>query len=273
MTTPQDPGGDSPQDPSDPQNPYGPPPPDPAAPPAGPTPVYGDQPAAPAVPPAPSPYGQPPAPAYPQQPPPVGYGPPVPGQQPYPVGTEPEPSKGLAIGALITSFLGCTCVGALAAIVMSIVVLRRGKDGRNHGKGMAIAALIISVLSLLVGIALAALIAYAASVPTVDDLKTGKCFNADGLVGSSSANLSDIDVVSCSDSHDAEVFATGTLTDDQVDSFDSTLCDDDAGAMAEVFVPPLTYNALADADAGSGDRYACYAYNEDGTSLKGKIGS
>ena len=179
MTTPQNPGdGETPQDPSDPQNPYGTPPPppsDPGAPstppPSGPppstpppaspppsdpgpptTPIpsappgapatpppYGEQPATPAPPPA-APYGQPSAPGQPAYGAP-GYGAPMPGPA--------EPGKGMAITALILSILGCTCIGALIAIPLAIVVLVRSRSGQNHGKGLAIAALIISVISLI----------------------------------------------------------------------------------------------------------------------------
>ena len=65
----------------------------------------------------------------------------------------------MAITALILSILGCTCIGALVAIPLAIVVLVRGRDGRNHGKGLAIAALIISVLSL-IGVAIGGYFVY-----------------------------------------------------------------------------------------------------------------
>ncbi len=53
----------------------------------------------------------------------------------------------MAIGALIASILGCTCIGVLVAVPLAIVVLVRSRGGQNHGKGLAIAALVISLLS------------------------------------------------------------------------------------------------------------------------------
>ena len=92
-----------------------------------------------------------------------------------------EPSKGMAITALILSILGCTCIGALVAIPLAIVVLVRSKDGRNHGKGLAIAAMIISVISLIsVAIGGYFLYDYAKDLKDVDDLKAGRLHHRQG---------------------------------------------------------------------------------------------
>jgi len=187
-----------------------------------------------------------------------------------------EASKGTAIAALIVAFFGCTCIGAIVSIILSIVVLRRGRDGRNHGKGLAIAAIIISLISLIIGLAAAAGIGYLSSTLTgVDDLKTGQCLTADGLTDQSSDGVSNIKIVSCSKSHDAEVLATGRLTKDEVDNFNDSVCVDpiQAAGKADLIVPPLTFNGLSGSDPKSGDKFVCVAYNTDGSKLTSKLGS
>lgn len=279
MSTPQNPDdGNTPQDPSNPQNPYGPGPTTPPPPPPTPQDPTYPPPATP-IPAAPSPYGDPyPQPA-PTPPPPYGQpaAQPVPGQPYLPPGAPPqaEAGKGMAITALVISFFGCTCLGAIVSIILSIVVLLRGKDGRNHGKGLAIAAIVVSVLSLIAGLAIAGIIAYAASTfETVDDLKVGQCFNADGLNDSSSGGVTNVNTVSCSSSHDAEVLATGTLTKDEVSNFNSTACDQailDAGKQG-LIVPPITYTGLSDNNPDVGDKFVCIAYSQDGSKLTSKLG-
>ena len=292
MTTPQNPGdGDTPQDPSDPQNPYGTPPPppsDPGAPstppPSGPptTPIPpapapgGDPsvpPAAPAMPPAAPPYGQPGAPVQPAYAAP-GYGGPMPGPT--------EPSKGMAITALVLSILGCTCIGALVAIPLAIVVLVRGRDGRNHGKGFAIAALIISVVSL-IGLAIGGylLYDYAKEFKDVDSLKAGDCITAKGLTDESETGVTQIRSVGCSDRHDGEVLSTGSLTSEEADSYGETSPVDvctpsvtEAGSADLLADPELVVIALTqDSSPASGDKLVCVIANSDGSKLTSKLGS
>jgi uncharacterized protein DUF4190 len=305
MSTPQNPGGDAPQDP---QNPYGsPPPPPPSTPPSTPppstppsTPPPSDPAAPPAdpsapvtpVPPAP-PYGTPAAPAEPAPPPVYGqpaygqpaYGQPAygqpggPGQPPFTQYAAPQPEqagKGMAIAALVVSFFGCTCIGALVAIPLAIVVLVRGKDGRNHGKGLAIAALIISILSLLAGIGLAVAVNYVGQFKDVNDLKTGQCITAKGLTDDDAESVTEIKTVSCSSKHDGEILTTQKLTADEAASYgDTDLCGPalEAAGKSELVTEDITVTALAAADPSKGDNVACVAYHADGSKLTGKLGS
>jgi hypothetical protein len=318
MSTPQNPGdGDTPQDPSDPQNPYGTPPPPPPPPPSDPgapstpppstpppapptepappsTPIpaapapygdpsvppgapaapppYGEQPTVSAVPPAAPPYGQPGAPGQPEYAPP-GYSP-MPGPA--------EPSKGMAITALILSILGCTCIGALVAIPLAIIVLVRSKDGRNHGKGLAIAALIISVISL-VGAAIGTyfLYDYAKDFKNVDDLKAGQCITAKGLTDESQTGVTQIKSVGCSSRHDGEVLSTSSLTAAEADSYGETspvaICTPSVTAAGSVDLltdPELVLIALtSDSSPASGDKLVCVIANADGSKLTSKLGS
>ena len=314
MSTPQNPGdGETPQDPSDPQNPYGAPPPppsstppppttpppstpipaaptpgtDPAAAPGAPAPPpYGEQPAAPAVPPAAPPYGQAgvrsaglrrrqPAYGAPAQP---AYG--APGYSPMP--GPAEPGKGMAITALILSILGCTCIGALVAIPLAIVVLVRSRDGRNHGKGLAIAALIISVVSL-VAVAIGGyyLYDYAKDFKTVDDLKAGQCITADGLTDEGETGVTQIKTAGCSSKHDGEVLSTASLTADEASSYGDTspvaICSPSvtaAGSGDLLADPALVLIALTqDSSPSSGDKLVCVIANADGSDLTSKLGS
>jgi Domain of unknown function (DUF4190) len=311
MTTPQDPGGTpddsaAPQDPADPQNPYGtPPPPPPNVPPADPTPpVTPPSTAIPPVPQAPPPYGAttPPYgdPSTPTAPPPYGdpstptappaygqpafpaYGTPTYGAPAYGAPTADEPGKGMAIAALISSLLGCTCIGALVAIPLAIVVLVRSRDGRNHGKGLAIAALIISALYL-IGLVIGgyALYDYAKDFKNVDDLKAGQCITADGLTDDTSTGVTQIKSVSCSARHDGEVLATSQLTADEAAAFgDSSALDlctppvTAAGSVDLLANPDLLLVALTqEASPASGDKLVCVVTNADGSKLTDKLGS
>lgn len=274
--------------PSDPGQPTGQPT---SEPPADPTPPTT---AIPAVTPpaaAPPPYGQPdpgqqppvaqpgyPQPGYPQP----GYprtGP-MPGQ--YAPPGSGEPGKGMAIGALIASILGCTCLGILVAVPLAIVVLVRGRDGRNHGKGLAIAALVLSVLWLIGGsIGGYFLYDYAKDLKDVDSLKAGDCFTAKGLTDESETGVTQIRSVGCSAKHDGEVLSTATLSSDQAATYGDTspvdICTPSvtaAGSAALLADPDLIVIALTqDASPGSGDKLVCVIANTDGSKLTSKLGS
>ena len=312
MSTPSDPGqdpgdGNTPQDPSDPQNPYAPPPSAPPPPPPPPpdptidpvTPAYppSNPPPATPIPPAPTPYGTepygtPPPPygdpsaAQAAQVPPAYGGPPVgppsplPGQ-PYvpPAPGTDEPGKGMAITSLVLAILGCTCVTLLVAVPLAIVVLVRGRDGRNHGKGMAIAALVISALWVLVTVGGGvALYQYAKDYKDVNDLKAGDCITAKGLTDKKAESVTAIKAVSCSGDHDGEVLAMVTLTSDQAANYDTTpfveICDPaiQAAGKSGVLSDTVTYTALTGADPKGGDKAACVAYHVDGSKLTGRLG-
>lgn len=297
MTTPQNPDGE--------QNPYGgpsgeqppPPPQNPYGTPAGDQPpAYGQQP--PAYGQQPPAYGQPPAG---EQPPAQGQ-PPAYGQPPAPYGAPQQPGqpgqfsygqppaygapgstndapKGMAITALVLSFLGCTGILAIVSIIMSVVVLRRGKDGRNHGKGLAIAAIIISVISLVVGALIAVgVVAAVNSIVEVDDLETGQCVTADGLSDTTAKMVTDIQVVDCSDSHDGEVLTTTTLSAEQAQNFTTdpsiSACADaiTAAGKSDLISDSVNFTALAEEQPEAGDRVACIAFNTDGSSMTGKLG-
>jgi hypothetical protein len=245
------------------QPPTDPPPPAPVNPyesPAAPPPPA--DPAAPAAPPpAAAPYGAPEyGTAQPQYPAAPGSYPGVP--------VEAQPSKAMAITALVLSLLCCTPVG----FILAIIVILRSKDGRNHGKGLAIAALIVSVLFSF-GIAAGA---YGLTQVDWDDLNPvsnlsqGDCFNADGLDDEDAEFVSEISEISCSKSHDAEVLASTDLTADQAEAYklDNTLCQELVTAAG--YVPDAAYGLTSltvDEEPNAGDRLACVVYNADGSKL------
>lgn len=265
MTNPQDPQqpyGDSPQDPGNPQNPYGEPPA--AQPPAAPPPA---QPAQPAPPDYGQPqYGQPQygQPAYPQ-----------PGQ-PFPGGAAPtqQPSKGMAIASLLLSLIGCTIIAGIVSIVLAVMVLRKGKDGRDHGKGFAIAGLIISTLSILAMVALVAFgVVLGSSLKDVNDLKTGQCVNINGFEGE---EFSSLEIIECAEEHDAEVLATIKLTADQTSGYDDTRGSDLCNEALPVDDRPtgegLELLFLTDLEKPeTGDTLACLVRAADGSKLTGKV--
>ncbi len=188
----------------------------------------------------------------------------------------------MAITALILSILGCTCIGALVAIPLAIIVLVRGKDGRNHGKGLAIAALIISVI-MLIGVAIGGYFAidYAKDLKDVESLKTGDCFTAKGLTDESETGVTQIRSVGCSSDHDGEVLATGSLTSEEADSYGETspvaICTPsvtEAGSVDLLSDPELVLIALTqDSSPSSGDKLVCVIANADGSKLTSKLGS
>ena len=272
MTNPQDPQqpfGDSPQDAGNPQNPYGEPPA--AQPPA---PQYGQpQPTEPQ--PSQPQYGQP---QYGQP----QYGQPQPGQpaypqpgQPYPGGAaNQQPSKGMAIASLLLSLIGCTIIAGIASIVLAVMVLRKGKDGRDHGKGFAIAGLIISTLSILAVVGLIAFgVVLGSSLKDVNDLKTGDCVNINGF---ENEEFDSLEIKECSEPHDAEVLATVELTADQASAYDETggsdLCNAALPTEELADAENLELLFLTDlAEPKTGDTLACLVRNADGSKLTGKL--
>lgn len=155
-----------------------------------------------------SPYG---TPAYPR---------PDPGNGPFDRGLPPA-SKTRAGWALGLSFGFFAPIAPVVSIFLAVGVLRDGRDGRDHGQGMAIAALVIAPLSFIVAVALVVLgVAFDDEESTTRDgreevatgenlprtrLQVGTCFNAQ-LEGGDQFETELVDAVSCSSPHQLEVF-------------------------------------------------------------------
>jgi hypothetical protein len=177
------------------------------------------------VPPPAPPYGAAPPPAPPYGAPPPGYGPPPAyGEAPPAYGAAPYPAyatvpqsgfEGFAIASIICAFV-CSPLG----IIFGAVALRRIKRTGKGGHGLALAGLILSILFLVAGGALVAVgIAGSAHRSSsgaitssgkiaVTDLRVGDCLN---FPAAGVTSVRAFDAVPCSQPHDAEAYASGTL--------------------------------------------------------------
>lgn len=252
--------------PSGDRSPYGPP----SGPPAQANP-YGEQPPNPYGQPAQNPYAQPPPSPYAQPPqsmPPYGqpqqnpYGQPPqnpyaqPGQanpygqpQSYPQGAPQPPQHGRGSGGGRKKWL----IPVLAVVVLAVA-----------GGGVLAAVLLSGDDS---------------SGTSVADLSGGDCLTSSDIADGE-ADIDDITTSSCSEAHDAEVFATYELGSDEVEEFDidaaGTTCVDElesAGTSLDDLtsegheVRPL----VANDDPSEGDAVVCFIRNSDGDQLSEQI--
>jgi hypothetical protein len=156
----------------------------------------------------------PPRPAYGQQPygqPPYGGG-----------GYDPNrPSKAFAGWSLGLAIVP-SCVTWIISIVFACIVISRSKDGREHGKKMAVAALIIIGVWILIGVAVVIIVSATDAErddsgrvtdggrSSVLDLRVGDCLPDPGSTG----KVRSIDLVECDQPHRAEVYALFDLEGD-----------------------------------------------------------
>lgn len=202
--------------------------------------------------PGPGPYGAAPGPhgaapgAYGAAPGAYGAGPgphapsprPSQAQSWYPPGLYPPPQQPPVNGLAITSLvLGLVCCLPGVGLIFGAVALRQiGRKG-ERGKGLAVAGVVLSSL----GLALFALMLATGGASefwkgvkegAMEDVTVarGECFNT---AGSLEGVTYDLDVVPCSDEHDAEVFATITLPESEFPGDDriSLLADDRCYAL------------------------------------------
>ncbi|ANH38820.1 hypothetical protein I601_2402 [Nocardioides dokdonensis FR1436] len=214
--------------------------------------------------------------------------PPPPPQNPYgqafPGAGDPRqegpPSKAMAVASLVLSFLFCVpFVAAIASIVLGVIVLGRSRNGRDHGRGLAIAGIVISTLVLLATIAVVVLIVvFASQVQSVDDLEEGQCVNFSGVDDSSSTEtFSAITLAECTESHDAEVVGVYELTED-------LLAQHPDRDYTEICTPAFLASSGSDrddldatfatdvADPDPGDQVACFFERTDGEKLTAPLG-
>jgi len=238
--------------------------------PSGPTPPGPGEPAQPPYGQPQPPYGQPPAP-YGQPPTPYGQPPAGPAYGAYGQGGPEQPGKGLAITAFVLSLIPCIITN-LVSLVLALIVL----VGKKGGKGFAVAAVVINVVVLVGWGALIALGVVLSGTP-IDDLKSGQCFTAEGLT-SSDEGVSQIEVVSCSESHDGEVLGTNTLDADEAEAYKdqsgSDVCVPIIDAEVVAALPEdVSVTALTDSvEPSEGDQLACVAFHVDGDKLTQKFG-
>lgn len=223
--------------------------------------------------PPPNPYGQSPQGqnpyGQPAPPPPYagasgaggGYG--APGA--FPGGSDPLPPRtdGISIAALVTSLLCCL---APLGVILGFVGLSRTKGGQRKGRGLAVAGIVIGLLmSIGSAIAGAALFIFADSLVSLDDATAGQCVDLtkdDGTVLMREKK--------CTEKHDAEIVATTTVTEDNLEAIKSsmgTFCatlvsSEDAEKLGGV--EGLEYNAIIEdpKDIEVGHHMVCYVESD-----------
>ncbi|WP_300402569.1 hypothetical protein [Nocardioides sp.] len=147
---------------------------------------------------------------------------------------EPEPSQAMARWALGLAIVPCGLLWLVGA-GLAIAVLRRNRDGRNHGKKKAIGALVMAGLWVLLALAVPATL-FAIAPDRSDsgqvtsegsvapqDLQVGDCVR-DLL---SEGYKLTVKVSPCAEPHQTEVFANFDLTDSTYPG------DDETRALAE----------------------------------------
>lgn len=157
-----------------------------------------------------APHPQAPYPQTPYGPGPQPYQPYQPWAQGYSPYNQPAPLNGTAIAALV---LGILCFVPGVGLVLGLIALRQIRKRGERGRSMAVAGLVLSSLGLLMwvlGFAGAASGFWDGVQEGVRDdgsssLVKGQCFDAPS--GSLEGMTYDFDVVSCSGTHDGEVFA------------------------------------------------------------------
>jgi hypothetical protein len=141
-------------------------------------------------------------------------------------------TSGLAVASLVLGLLGFTLISAILAIVFGVLALRRIRSTLQRGRGLAIAGIVLSgAWIVLIGgsIAVSAIDHQAPVVPkaassatpsptgssvsgssvSVFSLVTGNCF--DNPTSAASAHVSLVVQTSCSEKHNAQIFATFKL--------------------------------------------------------------
>ena len=139
-----------------------------------------------------------------------------PHQTPLP---QPPPSQKLAIWSLVLAVIPLPVL-LIASAVLAIIVISRSKDGRQHGKTMAVTALVLVGLWVVaIAVAVTLVVAEGADRDSAGrvtdggrvsfaDLRSGDCL---GLQETEVVQYS-VPVVPCGDPHESEVFAKFALS-------------------------------------------------------------
>ncbi|WP_028472252.1 DUF4190 domain-containing protein [Nocardioides alkalitolerans] len=207
---------------------------------------------------------------------------------------QPQPRKPvskLAVTALVLAIIPVTFP---IGLVLGVVALVRCGGGKRGGWGVALAAVLVGVgWAVIVGLS-AAISAFSfsedaerdesgsvVSADTIDvfALRVGDCFNDDSLFGDSADEYEEVmtvDVVPCSEAHDAEVYALFDLEgteypgDDEVFELAEEGCEEelDASGVSDEVYYEAYVNFLSptrDSWFGGDREIACMAYFDDRT--------
>lgn len=140
--------------------------------------------------------------------------------------------------------------------------------------GWLLPTILGAVLLLVAGAAVTAILLTRSSGTPVANLDEGDCLVSSDLAAGN-GSVGDIEVGDCDSGHDAEVFATFELDDEQADDYDNAAPAECASLLAEqdsslddlaaddIEVRPLTQ----DEDPAAGDDVACLARHSEGDEL------
>lgn len=143
----------------------------------------------------------------------------------------------------------------------------------------------IGILVLVVGAAVAGIVAFAGSLDIMDadvrvnDLDEGQCLSGAGFDPNTDEAVSELEITECDQAHDAQVLAINKLDRREVDDYDF----DSSANAGEVCDPGLTVEQQALFDDGTyfliaftetrepevGDKVACLVVREDGGPIRG----
>ena len=137
---------------------------------------------------------------------------------PVPAG---PPSKAMATWALVLAIIPAAISWAVS-IGLGIAVLRRSRDGRNHGKGLVIAAFVVVAVWIMVIVAVVLVTIVGAAerdtsgtvtsrgdVP-VAEVRTGDCIAKE--IGED-VEMTTLELIPCAEPHSYESYATFLLPD------------------------------------------------------------
>lgn len=164
------------------------------------------------------------------------------------------PSKAMAGWALGLSLVFCVpFLAAIVAVVLAVIVLQRSRDGRDHGRGLAVAALVVAGLVLVLQSA-ALVIGLLGGFDTDDsvrdesgevietgelstfDMADGDCFDDPALTGAADdeeIEAETVEAIPCDEPHELEVYHIFEATDEEFPGVDALAEQAQAGCAAE----------------------------------------
>ncbi len=126
-----------------------------------------------------------------------------------PYGAGGEQPKGTDTVSIIGFILSLTCCLSIVGAIMGFIGLGRTKNGKKKGRWAAISAIIIGIIGTLAAAGIIiAVVFVAGTVVTVDNAEPGQCVDVEGPDDNLTLSKKD-----CSESHDAEIVATGKAGD------------------------------------------------------------
>ena len=191
-----------------------------------------------------------------------------------PYGDGGEQPKGTDTVSIIGFILSLTCCLSIVGAIMGFIGLGRTKGGKKKGRWAAISAIIIGILGTLAAAGIiVAVVFVAGTVVTVDNAKAGQCVDVEGPDTELQLTKKE-----CSESHDAEIVATGKAGDIQDADLEGTFIPLDVcrqlaaeGDFEKVigYSEELKLSVIAEDpdNVSDSDSVVCYAERVDGKKL------